>query len=178
MADFNTIARPYAQAVFALAREKGTLKEWSETLELLATVARDPQMGPLLVNHRLTSEQLQGMILDVCGDQLDQAGRNFVALLGENWRLVLLPEIAEQYEALRAAEEGTLQAKLISAKPVEKSVREALASALGKRLSRKVTLQAEVDESLLGGAVIRAGDLVIDDSVRGRLKRLAANLNR
>ncbi|MEX0732569.1 MAG: F0F1 ATP synthase subunit delta [Aquisalimonadaceae bacterium] len=178
MADFNTIARPYAQAVFKLAREKGGLSAWSETLGLLAAVARDPRVHDLLASPRLTPAQHQELILGICGDRLDDAGRNFVALLVESRRLIALPDIADQFEALRAAEEGTLQARLISAQPVEDSVREALAKALGKRLSRKVTLHAEVDESLLGGAVIRAGDLVIDGSVSGRLTRLATSLNR
>lgn len=178
MADFNTIARPYAHAVFKLARDQDALAAWSETLGLLAAVAADARVHALLASPRLAPEQQRDLILDICGDRLDAAGRNLVALLAENRRLVALPDVAAQYEALRATEEGTLQARLISAQPVDEKVRDALASALGKRLSRKVTLNAEVDESLLGGAVIRAGDLVIDGSVRGRLTRLTSSLNR
>ncbi len=178
MADFYTIARPYAQAAFRLAREKKTLQAWSDMLGLMAEVARDQEMHAILVSPRLTPRQQQDLVLEICGDRLDEAGRNFVALLAENRRLVVLPDVAAQFEALRAEEEGTLRARLISAKPVDKAVTDTLAKALGKRMQRKVTLQAEVDESLLGGAVIRAGDLVIDGSVRGRLKRLASTLSR
>lgn len=178
MADFNTIARPYAQAAFKLAREKNSLASWSEQLAVLAAVVRDGQMQAILASPRLSPAKQRDLVLDICDAYLDDGGRNFVALLAENRRLIALPDVAAQYEALRSAEEGTLQARLISAKPVEDAVRDAVAEALGKRLSRKVSLQSEVDEALLGGAVIRAGDLVIDGSVRGRLSRLAASLNR
>jgi len=178
MAHFNTTARPYAQAAFKLAKEKGSLPAWSETLGLLAAVATDERVHAALVSPRMSPAQLQELFLGICGDRLDDNGRNFVALLAENRRFIALPDIAEEYEAMRAAEESTLQASLISAQPVEETVRAELAKALGKRLSRTVTLHAEVDESLLGGAVIRAGDLVIDGSVRGRLSRLAADMNR
>ncbi|MCK8515244.1 F0F1 ATP synthase subunit delta [Methylonatrum kenyense] len=178
MADFNTIARPYAQAAFKLAREKNALAAWSDQLGALAAVVRDVQMQAILASPRLSPNQQRDLMLDLCGEYLDEGGKNFVALLAENRRLIALPDVAAQYEALRAAEEGTLQARLISAKPVDDALRDAVAEALGKRLKRKVSLQPEVDEALLGGAVIRAGDLVIDGSVRGRLNRLTTNLNR
>lgn len=178
MADFNTIARPYARAAFDLAREQGQLAAWSEQLGVLAAIVRDVQVQAILASPRLSPAQQQELMLDICGEQLDEGGRNFVALLAENRRLIALPDVAQQYEELRAAEEGTLQARLISAKPVDDALCDTLAEALGRRLRRKVTLQPEVDESLLGGAVIRAGDLVIDGSVRGRLNRLATELNR
>ncbi|MCC5858226.1 MAG: F0F1 ATP synthase subunit delta [Ectothiorhodospiraceae bacterium] len=178
MADFQTIARPYAQAVFKLAREQGRLAEWSEMLQFLGQVAADEQMQTLLASPRFSGQQLEALFLDICGDRLDDAGRNLLRLLAENRRLIALPDMVRQYESLRATEEGTLKARLISAHPVEDKVRADLAQALGKRLQRKVELESEIDESLLGGAVIRAGDLVIDGSVRGRLKRLASSLNR
>lgn len=178
MADFQTIARPYAQAVFQLAREKGSLAEWSDTLQLLGQIAADEQVQVILASPRFSAQQLEELFLDICGDRLDEAGKNLVRLLAENRRLVALPDLVRQYESLRAAEEGTLKARLISAQPVDDTVRAELAKALGKRLARTVELESEIDESLLGGAVIRAGDLVIDGSVRGRLKRLATGLNR
>ncbi len=178
MADFNTIARPYAQAAFKLAREKDTLAAWSDQLGTLAAVVKDVQMQAILSSPRLSPSQQRDLMLDICGEHLDDGGRNFVALLAENRRLIAMPDVAAQFEALRAAEEGTLQARLISAKPVDDALRDSVADALSKRLKRKVSLKPEVDEALLGGAVIRAGDLVIDGSVRGRLNRLATSLNR
>ncbi len=178
MAEPYTIARPYAQAVFSLAREQGRLAEWSEMLALLATIADDERMGPVLSSPRPSAEELVTLFLDLCGEHLDQGGRNLVRLLAESRRLIALPVLHRQFEALRAEEEGTLQAVLTSAQPVDDAVRNTLAEALGRRLKRKVTLETTVDERLLGGAVIRAGDLVIDGSVRDRLQRLSTQLNR
>ncbi len=178
MAELGTIARPYAQAVYQLARDTGQLAQWSEQLEFAAAVAKDGFMHGLLVSPRYSPAQLEEIVLAVCGDKLSDQGRNFIRLLAENRRLHLLPEIYAQFAKLRDDAERTLQARLISAQPVDSAAQEKIAEALGKRLNRKVTLTSEIDESLLGGAVIRAGDLVIDGSVRGRLERLAAGLNR
>ncbi len=178
MAHFETIARPYAQAVFQMARGQKRLAEWSDMLQFLGQVASDLQVQSVLASPRFSAAELEAFFLDVGKKQLDDHGRNLVRLLAENRRLIALPELARQYEALRATEEGTLKARLISAQPVEDKVRSDLAKALGKRLDRKVELEPEIDEGLLGGAVIRAGDLVIDGSVRGRLQRLASGLNR
>ena len=178
MAEPTTIARPYAQAVFQLAREQNRLAEWSDMLQLLGAIAEDEQMAPVLASPRPSPAELVTLFTDLCGDRLDEGGRNLVRLLAESRRLAVLPALVRQYEALRAEEEGTLQATLTSAQPVDDALRDTLAKALGKRLDRKVSLQTAVDERLLGGAVIRAGDLVIDGSVRGRLQRLTTQLNR
>ena len=178
MAETSTIARPYAQAVFKLAKSSGDLAKWSDTLDYAAVVAGDDRVAPLFNNPRVTEEQVVKLFLDICGSNIDDKGVSLIRLLAENSRLGLLPEIAAQYSELRAKEEDTLQARLITARPVDDAVQKRLAEALGKRTGRKVTLSAETDESLLGGAVIRAGDLVIDGSVRGRLERLAHTLNR
>ncbi|MFV8835013.1 F0F1 ATP synthase subunit delta [Aquisalimonas sp.] len=177
-ADFNTIARPYAQAVFKLAREKGELAKWSDTLGLLAAVASDERVHPLLASPRLSPDQANALIRDICGEHLDDAGQNLVRLLAEKGRLIALAPLAEQYEALRAEEEGTLEATIVSAQPVDDKLQAELEASLGKRLKRKVHLTSEIDDRLMGGAIIRAGDLVIDGSVRGRLTRLATALNR
>ncbi len=178
MAETSTIARPYAQAVFKLAKSSGDLAKWSDTLDYAAVVAGDDRVAALFNNPRVTEEQVVKLFLDICGSNIDDKGVSLIRLLAENSRLGLLPEIAAQYSELRATEEDTLQARLITARPVDDAVQKQLAEALGKRTGRKVTLSAETDESLLGGAVIRAGDLVIDGSVRGRLERLAHTLNR
>ena len=178
MAETSTIARPYAHAVFKLAKSSGDLAKWSDTLDYAAVVAGDDRVAALFNNPRVTEEQVVKLFLDICGSNIDDKGVSLIRLLAENSRLGLLPEIAAQYSELRATEEDTLQARLITARPVDDAVQKRLAEALGKRTGRKVTLSAETDESLLGGAVIRAGDLVIDGSVRGRLERLAHTLNR
>lgn len=178
MAELGTIARPYAQAVYQLAKDGGQLDGWSEFLEFAAAVAGDPLMYGLLVNPRMSPVQLEEIFLSVCEDQLDAQRTNFLRLLAENRRLHLLPQIREQFAGLRAADEKTLHARLISAHPVDDKGQQQIAEALGKRLDVRVTLRNEIDPSVLGGAVIRAGDMVIDGSVRGRLERLAASLNR
>jgi|HigsolmetaAR201D_1030396.scaffolds.fasta_scaffold00874_9 ATP synthase, F1 delta subunit len=178
MAEYSTIARPYAQGVFKAAQAAGNLAKWSEMLEFAAAVARDPTMNALLGSPRLTKEQLVELFLSVCGDRLDEQGRNLIRLLAENRRLQLLPQIAAQYAELRAEAEATVNARLITAQPVDPGTQQKVAQALSQRLQRKVTLSTETDASLLGGAIIRAGDLVIDGSVRGRLERLAATLSR
>jgi F-type H+-transporting ATPase subunit delta len=178
MAERSTIARPYAQAIFLLAQKDGGFARWSDALELLATATQDPNLVPLLSSPRVGRQQLADLLIDVAGDRLDEAGRNLVRVLAEARRLALLPEIAGQYGQLRAVAEGTIDARLITAQPVDAAARERISAALSKRLNRKVTLTTETDPSLLGGAVVRAGDLVIDGSVRGRLARMAATLSR
>src|SRR5690625_663298 len=178
MAELSTIARPYAQAVFQLAEASGDYSRWSAALEVLNVAARDSNLEPLLGSPRIGRQELANLMIDIAGDRLDQQGQNFVRLLAEGRRLALLPEIAAQYEELRARAEGTIDARLITAQPVDATASDKIAAALSERLNRKVTLTTETDPSLLGGAVVRAGDLVIDGSGRGRLERMAANLNR
>lgn len=178
MAEYSTIARPYAQGVFKLAQSQGKLAGWSDMLDYAAAVAADPSLNALLGSPRLTKEQLADLFIDVCGANLDAQGGNLIKLLAENRRLALLPAIAERYAQLRADAEATINARLILAQPADEAAQAGLTKALSKRLNRKVSLTTEIDESLLGGAIIRAGDLVIDGSVRGRLERLAATLSR
>jgi F-type H+-transporting ATPase subunit delta len=178
MAELRTIARPYAQAVYQLAKDSNQLSLWSEQLEFAAAVARDNLMHGLLVSPRLSPAKQGELFLAACEGRLDQQGRNFIRLLAENRRLHLLPQVFEQFTQLRATAEKTLQARLLTALPVDQATQDKLALALSKRLNVKVALTSEIDAGLLGGAMIRAGDLVIDGSVRGRLERLAAGLNR
>jgi F-type H+-transporting ATPase subunit delta len=176
MAEKTTIARPYAQAVFDIAEEQKALGRWSEMLALAAAVAADEEMGRLIDNPRLRKLQVLELFLEICGEGLDPAGQNFIRVLSDNGRLALLPEIAELYEQARAEAEGTLEAEVVSAKPLGRQQQENIAAALSKRLGRKVSLKCTVDESLLGGAVIRAGDLIIDGSAVAKLQRLGLEL--
>lgn len=177
MAETTTVARPYARAAFEYANaKKGGLKRWSEMLELAASLVSDTSMRIHLASPGYSAEQKAGVILDICGEKLTKAGSNFIRLLAEKNRLPLLPEIASLFEELRAEAEKTLEAEMISALPVDEAQREQIARALSARLQRDVVLNCVVDESLLGGAIIRAGDLVIDGSAQGKLAQLAAAL--
>lgn len=178
MAEQTTIARPYAQAVFSLAQDQGELKAWSEMLALAAAVATDPQMAALIDSPRSSREQVVEVFLGVCGDRLTAEGQNMVRLLAENDRLEFLPEIAALYELERATAEGTINAEVTSAKPLTDAQKDAIAAALKRRFGRDVTLTCATDELIVGGAIIRAGDVVIDGSVTGKLEKLSHSLLR
>lgn len=178
MAEKTTIARPYAQAAFDIAQQGNRLAPWSDMLQLLAAVAADPAIESMVANASIETEKVVDIIIGVCGEQLDDTGRNFVRVLAENHRLNVLPEIAAQYDAYRAEAEKTVEAEVASAFPLSDAQQQNIIAALKKRLGREVTLKATVDESIVGGAVVRAGDLVIDGSVSGQLQKLAANLLR
>lgn len=178
MTERTTLARPYAEAVFRLARERKTLKAWSEMLQLAAAVAADPQVTALTDNPRVPRERFVAFFLDVCGMKLDKDAANFIRLLSENHRLVLLSEIAALYEALRAQAESRVEAEVVSASAVSAAQLKDIAAALKKRLGRDIDLSTRIDPALIGGIVIRAGDLVIDGSVQGKLRALATHLNR
>jgi F-type H+-transporting ATPase subunit delta len=176
MAETITIARPYAQAIFALAQEQGDLKGWSEMLQYAAAIASDPQMVALIDSPSYDNAQAGDLFIEVCGDKLNDAGKNMIHALADNDRLTALPEVAELFEAERAAVEGTIVAEVTSATTLNKAQEKSIAESLTKRLGREVTLECKIDESLLGGAIIRAGDVVIDGSVVGKLEKLATAL--
>jgi F-type H+-transporting ATPase subunit delta len=177
MAEFTTIARPYAQAVFKLAQQQQALPAWSGMLGLAAHVAADPGMRKLLDNPRVTPAQLADLFVDICGERLNDAGRNLIRLLAERRRLVVLPEIFGLYEQLKNDAEGAIKAQLITAFPATDAQKQTIAAALKQRFGRDVQLEYITDPTLMGGAVVRAGDLVIDGSVRGKLARLGSALN-
>jgi F-type H+-transporting ATPase subunit delta len=177
MAEIRTTARPYAEAVFELARARGQYARWSEALGALEAVVRDPQVSALARDPRLERARLAGLLLDVLGGHLDEEGRNFVRLLVDYRRLALVPEIRELYDAMRADAEGRVEVDVRTAYPLEGRQREMLIEALKRRFGREVNLAVAVDPLLIGGIEIRAGDLVIDGSVRGRLAALAAQLS-
>ena len=177
MAELTTVARPYARAAFEYANaRRGGLKRWSEMLMESAQVASERSMRTLLASPAQSAEEKAELLLDICGNDFTKAGSNFIKLLAENQRLNLLPEISRVFEALRAEAEKTIEAEMISAFPVDDAERDNIVAALSKKLNRDVVLNCTVDESMLGGAIIRAGDLVIDGSVQGKLAKLAAAL--
>lgn len=172
MAEKSTVARPYAKAVHELAAEKGDADAWSGLLEVAAKAAADPGFQDLLNDPKVSESDLAELILGICGDRAHELGRNFLRVVAENDRLAWLPEIQVEYERLRAEAENVVDVEISSAVPLTDDQQDQYAQALRKRLGKSVRLHCEVDESLLGGAVIRADDLVIDGSLRGRLDRL------
>ncbi len=178
MTERTTLARPYAEAVYRIAHEGKSLKPWSEMLQLAAAVAADPQVAALTDNPRVPRERFVAFFLDVCGKRLDKDAANFIRLLSENHRLILLSEIATLYETLRAQAESRVEAEVVSASAVSATQLKDIAAALKQRLGRDIDLSTRIDPALIGGIVIRAGDLVIDGSVQGKLRALATHLNR
>lgn len=173
MAEITTIARPYAQAVFELAQAQGDFAGWSETVQLLATIAVDPQAAELLDSPRTTGDQKSSLLLEVAGDKINAGGKNLIKVLAANHRLDAMAEIARLFEIMRNDAEGAIEAELITAMPVSEQQQREVAAALKARLGRDIHLECKVNPALLGGAVIRAGDLVIDGSAKGKLEQLA-----
>jgi len=176
MAEKSTIARPYAKALFELALGQKKLDVWSRALALSAAVVADPRVKKLLTSPHVTTDQLADLLIDIGGKSLDAEGQNFLRVLASNRRLALLPEIAAIFEKLKAESEKVVDVTVTSAAPLSAEQQRNYSSALRQRLKSDVRLHCEVDPKLLGGAILRANDLVIDGSLRGRLDRLATEL--
>ncbi len=176
MAERATIARPYAKAAFETAETARAFAQWSAGLGLAAEIVADPRVTELVTNPELPPADVADFIIGVAGNGLDAHMQNFVRVLAENHRLPLLPEILAHYEVMRADVENTVDVEVISAVKLDPAQAEKLAAALNTRLKRRVNMHNSVDASLLGGAVIHAGDLVIDGSLKGRLQRLRTEL--
>ena len=162
--DITTIARPYAEAVFAQARESGQIDAWSDALSVLSSIAGAPR------------KRLSDAILAIAGGDLSDEAKNLTRLLAENNRLSTLPEIAELFEGLKIENQGLREVHVLSAFDLNEAQLKGLATALKKRLGAEVELTVETDPSLIGGVEIRAGDLVIDGSVRAKLRKLSTEL--
>ena len=180
MADNNTVARPYAQALFELAHENGQLGEWSDSLNTAGDLLASGQVAEYLSNPDLSNarrlEFLTGLFADARAEVLaggDRRGLNFLKLLIDNGRIAVLPEIAEHFDALKARIENTVDVTVTAASPLSAEQQHQISTALKARLGREINLETELDDTLIGGAVIRAGDVVIDGSLRARLDGLA-----
>jgi F-type H+-transporting ATPase subunit delta len=179
MAEPVTVARPYAEAVFKLACEGnaiGTLAAWSDALANINGVVTDARVQACISDPKVSTQQLEGLVLGVMGDKLMGDARNFVQVLVQNNRLHLMPLIREHYESLKREKEGVLEAKIISALPMSDEQVKQLMAQLETKYQRKVTTQVETDASLIGGVKIVVGDKVIDATVRGKLDAMAAAL--
>ena len=176
MLETSTIARPYATAVFELAQETGQVEEWSAMLGLLGVLTSDKDMRQLITNPRVSRQQLRDLVFDVCGAGLSDLGRNLVKLLVGAGRLQYTANIKDQYEQMRAVAEGKVDVEVVTAYTLDEQQQGSIAEIMAGRLSKQVNIVTSVDESLIGGAIIRAGDSVIDASLRGCLTELRNEL--
>ena len=167
-----TVARPYAKAAFEIALEREKLASWSQLLKILAQVSLDTEVQSVIQRPGTKPEDIASFFIDIAGSYADQEGQNFIKILAENNRLLALPDILAAYEHLRAEQEKSLTVSVVTFSELSESQKKSIAESLKKRLKREIELQESVDESLLGGAIIRAGDMVIDGSVRGKLEKL------
>jgi F-type H+-transporting ATPase subunit delta len=175
MAEAVTIARPYAEAVFAQADKGGALAKWSRTLATMAAVAANAEVRRAVGNPNLSSDQVYGLFAAASGD-LATEEQNLLRVLIENDRLSALPEIAALYEELKNEREGVVEAVITTAFPLDKRQLAGLVEEIESRFKRKVQAQVNVDAGLIGGVRMQVGDEVIDGSVRGRLTAMAAAL--
>jgi F-type H+-transporting ATPase subunit delta len=176
MAETITVARPYAVAAWRHAEAEGKADLWADMLELMADVARDETMATIIGDPRIDADRLTQLMLDVCGGRINEEAENFVRLLVDNGKLSLMSEISSVYMALKSEAGGAVDATLLAAYPVNAKFEQAIAAAMQKKLSREVKFTTEEDKSLLGGVIVRVGDMVIDASIRGQIESLASEL--
>lgn len=176
MAEPVTVARPYAEAVFKLASEGNALAAWSDALANIDGVVADARVQACINDPNVSAQQLEGLVLGVVGDKLPGEARNFVQVLVANGRLDVMPLIRQHFEALKRDQEGVLEARIISALPIDDAQVRQLVAQLEAKYQRKVTVQVDTDASLIGGVKIVVGDKVIDATVRGKLDAMAAAL--
>ncbi|MCG8671558.1 MAG: F0F1 ATP synthase subunit delta [Pseudomonadales bacterium] len=177
MAELTTVARPYAKAAFQYADENSSLADWSDMLGFAAGVAQDEAFAGFIADPKTTAADQAEAFIKVGSEKLNEAGQNFIRLLASNKRLTVLPEIASLYEQLKAQKEMSVDVEVTSAFALTDDQANKLAEALKRKLDREITITSQEDKSLIGGVVIRAGDLVLDSSVKGKLAKLAETLN-
>lgn len=177
MAELSTVARPYAKAAFEYAQQTGKVADWSAMLGFAAQLAADADFADYLSRPTLTAAQQGELFLQAAGSAIDAEGRNFITHVIAHKRLAALPAISSLFDALKAEAEKAADVEVTSAFSLSDAQQSALAAELTRKLGRQVKLTTLVDSSLIGGVVVRSGDLVIDGSVRGKLSKLAATLN-
>lgn len=178
MAEIATLARPYAKAVFELAVESDNFDEWSNNLKFLTKLIEDPTISAAIDNPELGKDTLTNILLEVSEDHLCDDAQGLVKILVDNRRLRAIPQIAFQYEQLKAKHQGYIRVDIVSAYSLSQPQEQEIEASLNKRLGKSVDINIIVDKSLLGGFLIRAGDDVIDVSAKGRLEQLASELRR
>lgn len=175
MSNVTTIARPYAKAAFDYAVENNAVAQWQEMLVFAGEVAKNESVKELLTGA-MAADKLAEIFNNICGEQLDQNGQNLIKLLAENGRLQTLPEVSELFDQYKADYEKEIDVNVTSAVELTDAQQAELSASLEKRLARKVKLTCKQDAALVAGMVIKAGDTVIDGSIRSKLNRLADSL--
>ena len=175
MAELTTIARPYAKAAFDFAIEQDAVDSWAEMLTFAALVSENETMQPLLAGS-LASTKLAALFISVCGEQVNVQGQNLIKVMAENGRLGILSTVSLLFAEYRNELAKEVEADVVSATELSSEQQQQISVSLEKRLARKVKLNCSIDASLIGGAIIKTGDLVIDGSIRGKLSRLSDKL--
>ena len=176
MSELSTLARPYAEAIFKRALENNSAAEWSDMLAFLSLVIQDTEMSVVIANPKVSQEQLTQLLSDICQDQVKGEGINLLKLLVQNDRIMLTPQISALYESFKAEHEGYVDVEVISAYALSKEEQNKFAVTLEKKLDKKVHITTSIDKSLIGGFLAKAGDKVIDGSIKGQLQQLAKKL--
>lgn len=176
MAELAALARPYAEAVFLMAEEKGKIDHWSDALGFLKQVTSDELLKKISDNPKVSKDALEGAMMDICDGQLDKEGLNLVKLLIQNNRLQLAGEISAQFEVKKTEKSGELGVVVTSAFPMSDKEKSELAKSLSDSFGKQVKISVEEDSSLIGGMIIRVGDKVIDGSLSGQIQQLASKL--
>ena len=176
MSELATIARPYAAAVFKRAKETHATAKWSQSLAFMSAVLKNEDISVVIDNPKVSKQRLSALMLDICQEHVNQENENFLKLLVLNNRLGLLPSIAELFEAYKAEDEGYVDVEVYTAYALSKDAKQDVTTTLEKTLGKKIHMNVTVDKSLIGGILVRAGDRVIDGSIRGRLQQLAKRL--
>ncbi len=173
MAELSTLARPYAKAAFEVALADNMLPFWLDALEVSAAVAEQERVRKAMSASDLSATQKATVFIQICGEHMDEKIKNFIRTLASNKRLALLPFIKEQFATMKAQQEKSIEVEVTAAYELSADLVNKLAQALSAKLNRSVSVLSSVDKSLLGGAIIHTGDMVIDGSIRGRLAKLA-----
>jgi F-type H+-transporting ATPase subunit delta len=177
MAELSTLARPYAKAAFSAAVDGGAIPAWSIALETLAMITETESVTELMLSPSVSALEKANIMASIAGDLCNEGTANLLVVLSENGRFALLPEISAQFELFKAEHEKSADVVVTSAFALSDAQQKTLIAKLSAKLDRAVTLTVNVDSALIGGVIIRAGDLVIDDSVRGKLSKLAEAMN-
>ncbi|NOT13003.1 MAG: F0F1 ATP synthase subunit delta [Methylococcaceae bacterium] len=172
MSEIATLARPYAVAAFKRAKDGGTAEKWSKSLAFMSAVLRDQDIVGIVNNPKVGKNRLSALMLDICEGQVDQEGSNFLKLLVQNSRLALLPAIASIFESLKADDEGYIEVEVLTAYAFTDEARQSFSAKLAKTMNKNIHMNVTVDTSLIGGVLVRAGDKVIDGSIRGQLQQM------
>ncbi len=172
MSESITIARPYARAAFDFAVEHNAIENWQSMLAFVAEITHNGRITQLL-SSAVAHNVLSKIVIEICGDILDEPAKNFIRVMAEKGRLLILPEVLQLFIQQRSSLESTLDVEVLSAIILTDEQQASISAVMEKRLARKIKLNCKIDQSVMAGVVIRAGNMVIDGSVRSRLERLA-----